>query len=173
MTRSFCIFIDMKREQPGVTHRVCKVCLAEKAVEDYYETNKSKCKDCYITYTKNYIKQNKAALIDDEVKFFQQKVKQIKASAKDRNLYFDLTGDYLLELYKKQDRKCAEMLRPFDESDIHRTLSVDRCDSKKGYIEKNVRLVWNGVNRAKGNMEAGEFRDMICTMADNMRRGDL
>lgn len=58
--------------------------------------------------------------------------------------------DYVLNLYKAQDGKCAltglKMTHQFND---HFAISIDRVDSEVGYIPGNVQLVCQAVNLAK------------------------
>ena len=80
----------------------------------------------------------------------------IRRGAYDRNLSFNISKEFLQELYKKQDRKCALTGIPifFAEShDLYKqgqtTCSLDRIDSSKGYEPDNVQWVHRDINRMK------------------------
>lgn len=73
--------------------------------------------------------------------------------------------DYLLDLYKRQDGKCAltgvEMTHVFNN---FRSMSVDRIDSSQGYIPGNVQLVCQFINTAKrhfSNADVLSFLDDV------------
>ena len=75
-------------------------------------------------------------------------------SAKNRGINFDVSVEYIWELFLKQDRKCALTGReivfsPAVKRDKERTASLDRIDSSIGYIEGNVQWVHKQVNRMK------------------------
>jgi transcription initiation factor TFIIIB Brf1 subunit/transcription initiation factor TFIIB len=73
------------------------------------------------------------------------------------DIHIDL--DYLIDLYHKQDGKCAitgiEMCHIFGNP---RTISIDRIDSNQGYIEGNVHLVCQWVNLAKSKYSLDVFQ---------------
>lgn len=88
---------------------------------------------------------------------------QIKArltSAKDRakklGLPFDLTFDYLKNLFLSQEQKCPLTGRPFSigQKRSINSLSLDRITPSKGYVQGNVRFIIWGMNTAM--MEWGE-----------------
>jgi len=95
----------------------------------------------------------------------------IQKSAKDRNILFDLTREFVWELYEKQDRKCS--LSGMDiciyprsrnkEFFKFNTASLDRIDSLKGYTEDNVQWVHKTVNHIKWALPQDEFIS-ICKM---------
>jgi hypothetical protein len=96
--------------------------------------------------------------------------------AKDRNKKrgknheFDITVDFLMELLEKQDGLCAmsgiKMLttthrdeRSEDDRVNPNKLSIDRIDSKRGYIQDNVQLVSCWVNLMKLDISIDVFKE--------------
>ncbi len=107
----------------------------------------------------------------------------IKSNAKRRNLDFDLTIDYLDQLLEQQNFKCAlsgiELKIPdkliaystrsaFDRKNS--TISLDRIDSSKGYVQGNVQWVHKIVNIMKWSMTDDQFVT-LCTMVANHNKG--
>lgn len=85
----------------------------------------------------------------------------LKVQAKSRKLEFNLTIEYLNNLFLKQNRKCAYSNRDliftkYNESSMT-TASLDRIDSNKGYIEGNVQWVYKVINYMKSNLPHEEF----------------
>lgn len=78
-------------------------------------------------------------------------VSVIKYRAKCRNINFNLTKQYLWELYEKQKRQCAISGVPifFERHSRESTCSLDRVDSFRGYEEGNVQWVHKDVNIMK------------------------
>jgi len=73
-----------------------------------------------------------------------------------------VTGEYLWELFLKQDRKCAlsgielQMCdKCLDKSS--QTASVDRIDSSRGYVEGNVQWIHKDLNKMKWTLSQKEF----------------
>lgn len=88
----------------------------------------------------------------------------IKRGARDRNLEFLVSIEYLWQLFEKQQGKCAlsginiEFKKFGYKIDRKtQTASLDRIDSSKGYIEGNVQWVHKRINRMKGNMTDEQF----------------
>lgn len=83
-------------------------------------------------------------------------------NAKYRNIPFDLTIEYVWNLYLEQDGRCAvtKLKITFPEK-IHdhpkSTASLDRIDSSQGYIEGNVMWVHKQVNLMKQSLGVEEF----------------
>lgn len=70
------------------------------------------------------------------------------SSATDRNIQFDITIEDVLEVWKSQEGRCnksGHKLSPGDKGDTH-TWSINRIDSKKGYVKGNIELTAKFVN---------------------------
>lgn len=84
----------------------------------------------------------------------------IRNNAENRNFVFDITIEYIWELFLKQNRKCA--LSGLDlvfcrHSSSKRTASLDRIDSSIGYVEGNVQWVHKKVNKMKMELKDDFF----------------
>ena len=83
---------------------------------------------------------------------------EIKNNAKYRNLEFDLTIEFIWELYQKQQGKCAlsNISIKFKQSkrtnEPPQTASLDRIDGSKGYTLDNVQWVHKDVNTIKNKL---------------------
>jgi hypothetical protein len=73
---------------------------------------------------------------------------------------FDITPEYMEELWRIQGGRCAisnERMTRFEghgkNSIIESNGSIDRIDSKKGYVKGNVQWVTWEVNRMKGRLD--------------------
>lgn len=85
------------------------------------------------------------------------KINSIKIGAKKRNLEYNLTPQYLWNLYLQQNKRCA--LTGDYMSNIMRA-SLDRIDSSKGYIEGNVQWTTIDANIAKQDMKESDFIEL-------------
>lgn len=71
---------------------------------------------------------------------------KLKKSAEVRNIYFNLTIQFLWELFEKQKHICAitgDIINSIEDA------SLDRIDSSKGYTEDNVQWVTYQANISK------------------------
>jgi len=80
----------------------------------------------------------------------------IRYRARNKKLEFNLTKEYLTELFLSQNKLCAISQIPLvfknvGENQTIQTASLDRIDSSKGYIEGNVQWVHKDINRMKSN----------------------
>lgn len=96
--------------------------------------------------------------------------KSVFYNAKSRQLIFDISIEYLWELFIKQERKCAlsGILLTFsaNHGKIQGTASLDRIDSSKGYIEGNVQWVHTIINNMKWDMPQEQFLNMCNIISD-------
>lgn len=85
---------------------------------------------------------------------------KIKLSAKNRKLEFNVSIEYLWDLFLKQDRKCALTGLEIKFKKSHRdevSASLDRIDPNIGYIEGNVQWVHKDINTMKFDFSQEEF----------------
>jgi len=98
----------------------------------------------------------------------------IKRGAKARSLDFNITIEYIWDLFIKQNRECKLSgikinLSP-NLSREEQTASLDRIDSKVGYIPENVQWVHKDINFLK-NKYSEEYLLKICKMISDKFSG--
>ena len=85
---------------------------------------------------------------------------------------FEITIDYVWELYQQQDGKCALSGVPIAFSDTNysnnTTASLDRIDSNKGYIKGNVQWLHKDVNKMKSDMDQDSFLQLCKQVCECM-----
>ena len=125
------------------------------------------CRECKDCQRKRYYEQRNKLFEDDNVALrykLQQALKGTRRRSKEKNIYNDLTLDYLMYLWEKQSGKCAltgmQMTYKFYEGRVNTNLSVDRIDSTKGYSKDNVQLVCMAANQMKNDLPMTEFIEM-------------
>lgn len=80
--------------------------------------------------------------------------KAIQNGARSRNIEFNITMEYIWEIFIKQNKKCALTGLGLSFKDKHKgnqTASLDRIDSLNGYVEGNVQWLHKDVNSMKMN----------------------
>lgn len=84
---------------------------------------------------------------------------QIRLDARRRKLEFDITKEYLWNLYLKQNKICnisgVEIILSINPLD--RTASLDRIDNNKGYVDGNVQWVHKKINNLKSDWNQEEL----------------
>lgn len=86
---------------------------------------------------------------------------QVKASAKSRGLTFNLSREYMWDLFLQQNKKCVYtnldlIICPWPDA-AKSTASLDRIDSSKGYEIGNVQWVYKLINYMKWESSEQEF----------------
>lgn len=114
-------------------------------------SNKRKqCQKCFGKKLSQKITKNNGRIGD----LTQSKYGRIKRIAKTRNINFDVSLQYLWDLFKKQNQICA--ITGDYISNIEKA-SLDRIDSNFGYIEGNVQWVTKQANLSKHTMTMNEL----------------
>lgn len=108
----------------------------------------------------NYYKSTRGRVVD-----FHHAAKR---RAKKKKIEFELSTDFIVEMWEKQNGKCAltqiEFLIPQERTGGKASPfapSIDRIDSSKGYEKDNVRLVCVAVNYALNEFGEEIFKQ-IC-----------
>lgn len=99
----------------------------------------------------------------------------IKHGAKKRNLDYLITGEYMWNLLEAQEFKCALTGIPLIIEKVRSpkvTASLDRIDSKKGYIEGNVRWVHKRVNIMRMDMSDEELLEWCRLVIDYSKKNN-
>jgi len=148
---------------------VCWLCRCECGEEvvrrsSHLKRGRCKCKKC--------------KAIEDAKKFGFMKIRQhhwyeINQNAKRNKREFNIDIQYVWEVYELQGGKCALTGMPIsfaDTKDAHAkgetTASLDRIDSRFGYIKGNVQWVHKWINCMKWDLTTEEFVH-YCKMVAN------
>lgn len=102
--------------------------------------------------------------------------KHILFAANRRGIKVEVSKEYVLDLYKKQNGRCVltgiKLIMVKNSKEWKRreqTASLDRIDSSKGYVEGNLQWIHKDVNQIKHNRRQDEFIKWCVMVADNMR----
>ena len=105
---------------------------------------------------------------------------RIRSAALKSGREFNISMQYVWDLYEKQNRRCAlsNIEIVFEKRSHHcinQTASLDRIDNSKGYIEGNVQWVHKMVNRMKSVFDQEDFIKMCesITNVKNHKYGNL
>jgi hypothetical protein len=83
---------------------------------------------------------------------------------------FDITVEYAWALYEKQGGKCALTGLPIElghKQTDPSTASLDRINSKIGYVEGNVQWIHKDINKMKNIFDQDYFIEMCKRVADH------
>ncbi len=159
------------------TKWTCSICNIKKPNLEYVKDNYAKkhrhyvpqCKPC----RKEYIEKFKTtdSFINSKIKGRKKnRITMIfnssKGNALKRNLEHSISRLYIEQLYKKQKGLCYYSNQPMyidltNQENNENSISLDRIDSNKGYIENNVVLCRWVVNRIKNDLSADKFFNII------------
>jgi len=168
-------------------NKQCTICLIIKSIEQfYYKTYTSKttgekykryrseCINCSKEYALVYNENNselislkkkeKITVHKNNIRFHVQN--KIATWRKASIIPSDLTVDYLVNLYNKQDGYCfytgEKMLFGWVDGKInHNSLSLDKLDPEKGYVQGNVVWCTYLINTMKQNLNEQQFYNTI------------
>lgn len=162
-------FLSSDKER---SYRVKCDCGEESYVRITFLTNKRStcCKDCRIGRGSRKIGCLNASVI-----------RRAREGAEARNLEWSVSDEYLADLLEKQDMKCA--LSGIDlcvsnyglgskRGRLETTISLDRIDSFKGYVEGNVQWVHKSINIMKSTLTQEEFINFCKLVATKSCEGN-
>lgn len=96
-----------------------------------------------------------------------------KTRAKRSGIQCTITKNSMLEMYDKQNGKCAITGIPFEinltEGKNSKAPSIDRIDPNKGYTIDNVQLVCSHVNMMKSNLSMDELYEFCIGVLNEKR----
>lgn len=84
----------------------------------------------------------------------------VRSQADSRDFPFTLSIKRAWAIFEEQNRTCALSGRPLhmgDRKNKNRTASLDRIDSKLGYVEGNIQWVHKDFNKMKWDMSMSNF----------------
>lgn len=169
----------------------CKVCRSEKRKEKRYprlKTGDRKCPSCkeiknvehfasdsssrtgLQTYCKSCQSKKIAQWTSTFDGYMTKTYKDLQNNAKRRNISVNISKQNIIDLYKKQNGKCAltgetltHICEPSDrrvnKKHIH-NISVDRINSRNPYTVDNIQLVCNRINAIKWDLDQDEFIEL-------------
>ena len=111
----------------------------------------------------------------DPSQFGKLEYAALKVRAKDKGYEFDLSPEFLQELFDKTEGVCEQTGIPFDmalgtkKNRNPLRPSVDRIDSAKGYTQDNVRLVLTIVNIAKSDFPDEVVNTVVEAWANRLK----
>lgn len=129
-----------------------------------YRTYDTRCKSC----VRKFQAEQRTIMRQDYKKYIKWATKSFRSRAKTTNVEFDLTDEYLINIFEEQNEKCFYTGENLDFSIVipacskrthpHRLApSLDRLNPKKGYIRGNVVWCLYYINRMKNDLSYDEY----------------
>jgi hypothetical protein len=152
--------------------QVCKICCVQKPLDDFYANGcfndgtkkyRSRCKKCVLSRAKQNQPREYATKSQRRSSSPKNFITGIlnHAAKRKQHLGFDLDVLYVLDVYQKQNGRCAlsgvEMTYNAGSGRVNTNISIDRIDSSVGYVRGNVQFVCDIVNRMKQDMSEVEL----------------
>lgn len=160
------IVLDFEFKKNGFAYYKCRCECGEIRIVSKISILEGKTKSCGCIARGKSSKNWKG--YGDIGKFY---VNRVKSNAKKRKIEFNITIEYMWELFLYQDKKCAitKLELKFDSKSNNGdgTASLDRIDSSKGYVEGNVQWVHKDINFMKRNYDQDRFIKMCKLVAQN------
>ncbi len=143
-------------------HIRCSRCKEVKLIKDWpmardgqkYPYRLSYCHECRKKQMYERLNKNPESFMGD-------RFLKVKRRAKVEKVDFNITKEFLIDIYKKQHGKCFytdEILQLTNgKGRLPTGLSIDRVDNSKGYIIGNIVLCTSRFNTIKSNMTLEEI----------------
>jgi hypothetical protein len=171
--------------------KVCNKCKIEKEINDFsfrnyiapnglqYSRPRSRCKICecntaHETWYINPEKRKRKCEQKRNDRSLKSHIQNRIASWRKKTPSSDLTTEYLLQQCELQNGKCyytglpLEILKIFEWKDnFVNSISLDRLDPNKGYIQGNVVFCLYSVNTMKGKLTEQEFYERLRQILQN------
>lgn len=150
-------------------------CICEcgnECIKDYYYVFKGITKSCGCLYKENLDKLSFKAKGYGEISgTYMDKIKQ---NAKRREVLINI--EYLWNLFLSQNRKCAlsglDLYFSTWKNNSSQTASLDRIDSKIGYVKGNVQWIHKHINNMKQDYDNDYFISM-CELISKINKNEL
>jgi hypothetical protein len=183
-------FLDILKKEGKA---ICKFCNIEKNIDKFQKykshyTNEElydlKCYDCKYK-VKSESKENKRYTVEEFLKSLladKKNANDTKHKKRKDNKFkeFNLTHEYLIDLWNKQNGKCVysgrNMIYNYSKKDYNylnynpEKVSIDRIDSSKAYIQGNIVLCCAMANIMKMELPHEEFKKWINDIHKNINR---
>lgn len=153
----------------------CSKCSIKKNITEFYyhRTRKKYMNSCKLCNNSDSINYQTSGYRDDNINYiFYQRAYGIIRDCKKRGKVINnsqreglevMEGlkDHLIFLWNNQNQKCyytdTDLVLTGYKDGVKNAFTVDRIDSSKGYVEGNIVLCCNIINRMKQNLSLEEF----------------
>lgn len=150
---------------------LCKLC-GVTAPEAFYTSSKAKCRSCILSEYHNDPKK-KAAMKEQAAKWqddnmLQYRLNSASSRSARKGIDFEITIEHLEMLWADCLGLCHYTGKPMVlAKDCKRdSVSIDRLDSRRGYVAGNVVLCRSLCNTMKSDMSEAEFAAVILDLQE-------
>lgn len=158
-----------------VIYKLCTKCKKYKPMTSKFFPRRNNVKCGYGSHCKDCEKERKKIKratqeINDRDRFLSRLLSGCKTRTLKNNIPFDLTKEQLIELFEKQNGKCAlsnlEMQTVIKAGKNPFNVSIDRIKPGRAYSLSNIRLVCNSINTMRSNLSDEEFLSFCKAVVD-------
>lgn len=153
--------------------KTCTICGQTKEVTEFLRDKsaqggyRNQCKEC-LRERNNATYERRKDSYNASLRKFRDTVKgathvsyhAAMRRAKVESLPFDITLEYIRDLFEQQEGLCALSDRPMSPKSGWDSPSLDKIDPNLGYTVGNVQWLTKRMNTIKGNLTGGEFLEM-------------
>lgn len=171
--------------------KTCSCCKVDKSVAEFHKHKlkkdgySGKCKECTKEYTQAYYDKHKEKLVKYRVDYNRNNTRKqyrdldsrfkllVNTATYRKKFEVSITPEYLKEVWEKQQGQCVYTKLPLlATANQFNTVSLDRIDSSKGYVEGNVQLICSAVNKMKQDYTEDLFVLLSCLVTQNNKLSD-
>jgi hypothetical protein len=153
----------------GKDTETCSTCKETKNLADFVKSTRKRsglgveCLACSTLKHAEWIKKKNAAWIKKKRRLrpFWAMYKSAKTRAKDKELEFDLTENYLEQIYRPVCPVLGIPLIMSEGRHNHNSPSIDRIDPTKGYVQGNVCIISWRANKLKNDASLDELKALV------------
>lgn len=156
----------------------CHTCKTYKPITEFNKGEKYKCRQNYSRECKECESKRKKIKratqeVDNKEQFLARLLYGCKTRALKNKVPFDLTKEQLIELFDKQNGKCA--LSGLSMTTVRKSgknlynASIDRIQPGRAYTLSNIRLVCNSVNTMRSNLSDEQFLDFCKAIVNHFK----
>lgn len=152
-------------KQCGVEHPLTKTNFPISGYCNDKPYHRAICRTCFNEMQKTYEDTCYHSSLENVLR---QRYNAARNRSTRKGMDFDITTDYLLELWERQNGTCFYTGVPMtiDRND-NNALSIDRIDSSKGYTRDNVVLVCSSINVMKNSHSIDEFINLCRSVVEH------
>lgn len=141
----------------------------EISIQKIFSKSQNGCSSCV---KERFAKTNSSRWSNTSVKFVTgMYYHKTKKSAEKRNIVFDISREYMDEIFQSQEMKCRYTKYDlfFNDNSTIGNASIDRIDSKLGYIKGNIQWVHKDVNTIKWDLHHEKFIELCRVITENSK----
>jgi len=134
-------------------------------IENFHKRNDSstgfqhRCKKCVM---KDPLRYNRYSDSENLQLYIKDILNGIKSRSRTKNLKFELTVEFLIDMFNNQNGECAiskeKMTYIRSKGRIQTNISVDKINPSLGYTKDNVQLLCVIINIMKSNLSMSELK---------------